>query len=170
MSQGRVVHTWYEWLVIIAILVPLGVVIVAIMAALFLLASPFIVVYWLVLRLLIEIRWGAQGKRILLVYSRSPVWQQYIEATWLPRIGDHVVILNWSDRSQWRRSRTLAALAFRYWAPRSNFNPMAILFPAFLGTRHIGFYDAFRDWKHGNSTKLQQAEAELFSFADAHGG
>jgi hypothetical protein len=129
---------------------------------LLLLCLPFYFIYHLCLRTLVQLLWVARGKRVLLVYSRSPVWQTYIETSWLPRIREQSVILNWSDRATWRRTKPLAARVFNHWAPATDFNPMAIVFLRFPRTQRIGFYYAFRDWKHGNETALRAAEAELF--------
>jgi hypothetical protein len=133
---------------------------------LLLLGLPFYWLYRLLLRFVVEMLWAARGRRILLVYSRSPVWQDYIETKWLPRLRDHAVVLNWSDRATWRRTNPFAAWVFRHWAPSENFNPMAILFPRFPSTRRIAFYLAFRDWKHGNDAALREAENRLFEFVD----
>lgn len=142
------------------------VVVVALMVAL--VALPFYGLYRLVLRCLVEVLWCARGRRILLIYSRSPVWQHYIESHWLPRLGDRAVILNWSDRAAWWRTAPFAALVFGHWAPYEDFNPMALVFRGFPRTRRIGFFYAFRDWKHGKDGTLKAAEAELFGFVDHH--
>ncbi len=131
-----------------------------------LVALPFAIAYFTLLRLTVEFVWGVRGRRILLVYSRSPVWQDYIESTWLPRLKDKVVILNLSDRQNWATTSPFAAWVFRKWAPSENFNPMVILFPAFRSARCIGFYDAFRDAKHGKEQPLRSAESELFEFCN----
>ena len=73
-------------------------IIVLVLLLLLLLLSPFYFLYRTVLRLAVELVWGIHGKRVLMVYSRSPNWEQYIESTWLPRIGSHATVLNWSDR------------------------------------------------------------------------
>ena len=127
---------------------------------------PLYFLYRALLRLLVELLWVSRGRRILLIYSRSPIWQEHIETTWLPRLQRHAVVLNWSDRKEWHRVAPLSGWVFRHWAPPRNFNPGVILFPGFLSTRQLGFYDAFRDWKHGNDRALRQAESELFAFAD----
>ena len=148
---------------IIALFVPLLLLYVLLIVVVFL---PFYLTYRLLLRLVVELLWVGRGRRILLVYSRSPVWQAYIETNWLPLLIDHAVVLNWSDRATWRRKQPFAARVFRHWAPDSNFNPMAILFERFPRTRHIGFYYAFRDWKHGNEGALRAAESQLFGFVE----
>ena len=132
---------------------------------LLLLVLPFYLVYRLLLRIAVELVWGLRGRRILLVYSRSPIWQEYVETNWLPRLGKTAVVLNWSDRSAWRRRDSLTVWVFRHWAPSRNFNPMALLFPPLRPTRQISFYRAFHDWKQGKIEALRVAESELFSFA-----
>lgn len=74
--------------------------------------------YWLYgrwLKVRWEQTWGRQGKRILLVYSRSPNWQAYIENSGLPRVAPYAVVIDWSDRSTWPRRAPLEIRAFRYW-------------------------------------------------------
>ncbi len=161
MSRTKKGPSWLD-LVVIVLLVPVALVALVVV----LLLAPFMLAYSTALRVLIEIVWVARGKRILLVYSRSPVWQPYIESTWVPRVGEQAVVLNWSDRATWKRSRSLAVRAYRHWAPRTEFNPMVILFTRFPRTRRISFYSAFRDWKHGNEATLRAAEAQLFEFSD----
>ncbi|HJQ84026.1 MAG TPA: hypothetical protein VKA21_08125 [Candidatus Binatia bacterium] len=109
---------------------------------------------------------GRFGRTVLLVYSRSPNWQSYIEARWLPRLVANAVVLDWSDRSTWRRSSSLVVRVFRHWAPDRDFNPMAILLPPRGRVRVLGFRRAFRDLKHGKEHSLRRAEAELFEFVE----
>jgi hypothetical protein len=125
---------------------------------------PFFVAYRFLLRLAFEALVTAKGRRILLVYSRSPVWQEYIERNWLPVLADQAMVLNWSDRASWKGRRSFAAWVFRHWAPSDNFNPMAIVFPGFRPAKRIGFYYAFRDWKHGKEEPLRDAEKQLFAY------
>ena len=123
---------------------------------------PLYCLYRVLLRIFVEVLLIIQGKRVLLVYSRSPTWEKYVEENWIPHIGDHAMVLNWSDRAKWYRWGSLPVWIFRFWAPLRNFNPMVIVFPWFSPAKEIGFFYAFRDWKHGNSEKLQEAENRLF--------
>ena len=125
---------------------------------------PFFAAYRLLLRIAFEVLVSTKGRRILLVYSRSPVWQEYIERNWLPLLADHAMVLNWSDRATWKSQQSFASWVFRRWAPSENFNPMAIVFPRWRAARRIGFYYAFRDWKHGNGETLRDAEKKLFEY------
>jgi hypothetical protein len=127
---------------------------------------PLYVAYRFFLRLAFEALVPAMGRRILLVYSRSPVWQEYIERNWLPVLADQAMVLNWSDRASWKRRLSFAAWVFRHWAPPDNFNPMAIVFPSFRPAKRIGFYYAFRDWKHSKEQPLKDAEKQLFAYVD----
>ena len=141
--------------------------IIVLVLILLLVLSPFYVLYRTLLRIAVELVWGIQGKRVLMVYSRSPNWEQYIESTWLPRINSHATVMNWSDRLHWARQNRFASIVFRHWKPTHNFNPMIILFPAWRPVKRIGLYDAFRESKHGQDQKLREAEAQLFSFVDS---
>jgi hypothetical protein len=110
-----------------------------------------------------EIAHGSEGRRLILVYSRSPHWQRYIEEHWLPKYAGQAVVLDWSERSDWR---TLAPkppeiLLFELHAGRAEYNPLAIGVPARGKLRVIRFWRAFRDFKHGREAALRRAEAEL---------
>ena len=106
-------------------------------------------------------RWGAAGKRLLLVYSNSPHWQAYIEAYWLPRIDRVAVVLNWSERARWPEEHPFEAEVFRMWAGNREFNPVAIVMPERGPVQVIRFWQAFRDYKHGKDRALRAAEAKL---------
>src|SRR5438552_18218208 len=54
------------------------------------------------LHVLLWLLWSPAGKRVLFVYSNSPVWQSYIENNILPRLPRGSVVLNWSERRRWR--------------------------------------------------------------------
>jgi hypothetical protein len=110
---------------------------------------------------------GRHGRRIILVYSRSPHWESYIEQQWLPRYGAQAVVLNWSDRAVWRtlpRKPPEIALFERY-AGRTEYNPLVIGVPVRGEPRVIRFWLAFRDFKHGRDGALRRAEAELEALA-----
>ena len=98
---------------------------------------------------------------MIFVYSNSPVWQTYVETNIIPRLPANTVILNWSERSQWR-SLALPVLVWRFFAGRRDFNPVAIVFRYFRLARVIRFYRAFRDSMHGRPHALAAAESELF--------
>lgn len=124
--------------------------------------------WWLKLRW--EQVWGRQGKRILLVYSRSPNWQSYIETAWLPRIAPHAVVVDWSTRHTWPRRAPLEIRAFRHWSGDREFNPLALLFPQRGRVRTIRFWKAFHAFKRGSQAELRTAEDELFAFVDSSQG
>lgn len=127
----------------------------------------FLSVYFafrLLLRLVFEVFAIPTRRRLLLVYSRSPLWQEHIETHWLPRLTGRAMVLNWSDRKAWLSRRSLDAWVFRNWAPDKEFNPMAIVFPRCLPARHIRFYSAFHKKKHGKGAALEAAERQLFSW------
>ena len=110
---------------------------------------------------------GRHGRRMILVYSRSPHWQSYIEQHWLPRYGTQAVILNWSDRSTWRTLRRKPAeiMLFERYAGRAEYNPLVIGVPARGKPTVIRFWRAFRDFKHGRDGALRLAEADLEALA-----
>jgi len=106
--------------------------------------------------------WRTEDRDLLLVYSNSPNWQRYVEETWLPKWGDRAVVLNWSERSKWRRPVPPEVALFRAFAGAREFNPLAIVVPARGRKVHVfRFWLAFRDYKHGKDRLLRAAEADL---------
>ena len=103
-----------------------------------------------------------RGVRCLVVYSDSPVWQDHIRSTWLPRLGQHAVTLNWSERASWPPS--LEARLFKYYLGSSghNFNPAVIVFRGLRRPRLYRFFYAFHEAKHGRTQYLSALESELF--------
>lgn len=133
-----------------------------------LVALPLYILFRLMLRLAVELLVLGGRRRMLLVYSDSPVWQGRIEEEWLPRFGHQALVLNWTDVYA-GVAPTLAERALRMWAPPRNVQPVAILFPGPLRTRQLNFYDAFRDWRNGDESTLRRAEEELFAYAEGRG-
>ena len=126
--------------------------------------------------------------RGILIYSNSPNWQQYIEQQWLPRIGQRLVVLNWSERVRWRDEHPLEAALFRRHLGQRAFNPAAVVFrppsrgrafrrwlaairaldpigmlaPYESSVDVVRFFQPFRDYRHGREHTLRTAEAELW--------
>jgi hypothetical protein len=106
-------------------------------------------------------RWTASGKDLLLVYSNSPHWKAYIESNWLPALEARAVVLNWSERTTWPNRYPLEGAVFRRWAGDTEFNPIAIIFPARGTVQVIRFWRAFREYTHGRGGPLREAERQL---------
>ena len=112
---------------------------------------------------------GKFGRFILFVYSDSPNWKDYIEQNILPDIGPHVVTLNWSKRREWGKSNPFESKVFYRWAGQKEFNPIAILLLPNGKVKKVRFWQAFRDYKHGNDTLLNEAEKMLLNEVENHG-
>ena len=104
---------------------------------------------------------GAGRERVLFVYSNSPNWQEHVEREILPRLPANAVVLNWSQRTQWRRF-SLPVLLFHAFAGNREFNPIALVFARFSFVERFRFWQAFRDAKHGNEGTLKAIQAALF--------
>jgi len=119
----------------------------------------FLFLLWgAVLAIAIWITW--KNPRVLFVYSDSPTWKDYIEREILPYLRDRAVILNWSERRNWRTS--LPVLAFRYFVGDKNFNQIEMVFRPFHLVKTYRFYDAFKDCKHGNPQRVEEIRKKLF--------
>jgi hypothetical protein len=78
----------------------------------------------------------------------------------LPYIQHRAVILNWSERRNWKNS--LAVLAFRYFGGFRNFNPLGMVFRPFHSVKTYRFFDAFKEFKHGSPKNVEKLKKELF--------
>jgi hypothetical protein len=105
--------------------------------------------------------WLTQRKQfVVFVYSNSPTWKDYIEAEILPPIRGRAVILNWSERRDWRN--TVAVFAFQYFGGHRNFNPLGLVVPRFRRAKTYRFFEAFKEFKHGNPEKVEEVKQEFF--------
>jgi hypothetical protein len=128
--------------------------------------SPFLLIL-----VLLYFLWGgilyltiwltAKKPFVVFVYSDSPTWKDYIETEILPYLQDRAVILNWSERRNWKNS--LGVLAFRYFGGYRNFNPIGMVFRPFHFVKTYRFFEAF---KHGNVKWAQAIKRQLFEDLD----
>jgi hypothetical protein len=135
------------------------------LASLLIILSPLLLIVVLlyfswgaILYLFIWLRWRKQYA--IFVYSESPIWKEYIEREILPHIQDRAVILNWSERRKWKNS--LAVLVFRYFGGHRNFNPIGIVFRPFRFVKTYRFFEAFKDFKHGDAKRVEEIKRKLF--------
>src|SRR4029453_3508100 len=74
--------------------------VVVVCSPLLLLLLPLVLAYGLYalpLHSLLWLLWSPAGKRVLFVYSNSPVWQSYIETNILPRLPHGSVVVTGPD-------------------------------------------------------------------------
>ena len=119
----------------------------------------------LILHVLTLVVWVPTGRRVLFVYSDSPVWKTHVETAVLPRLPPTASVLNWSERSRWP-SWSLSVWLFRYYAGSREYNPLAIVVRPWGTPKVFRFWQAFRDYRHGKERALRAAEAELFELVD----
>jgi hypothetical protein len=138
---------------------------------LLLLLLPLVVVagvVWLVaavlLQLVVWLTWCSRGRHVLVVYSDSPIWQEYFEQNVLPAVGSRGVVLNWSDRKQW--SYSLPVALFRFFAGTREFNPLAIVFQPLAWPRRFRFYGPFKTFKHGRHQEVEEMRSQLLEILD----
>jgi|SRR5215469_5483575 len=109
----------------------------------------------LTIYLLVWVLWLPRGKDVLLVYSDSPIWQEYMTTQILPLVRNRAIVLNWSHRNEWSRW-SFAVHVFHSIGGRQNFNPIVALFRPFRRPTVFRFYSAFKDWKHGQTETVEQ--------------
>jgi hypothetical protein len=101
----------------------------------------------------------------VLVMSDSANWKQYIEDIWLPKIGNFMQMLNWSEHKKWRRS-IYTMLFYRFVGTNENYCPSVVLLRGLKQPLVFRFFYAFRDAKHGNRLELSKLEQRLFEELD----
>ena len=102
--------------------------------------------------------YAGTGKDVVVVYTDSPHWKEYIETRWLPRWGDRAIAF---DRSKpWREDQVEARL-WRAVAGTAEHTPVVIVVPPRGKVQIVRFWLAFRDFKHGKDKRLREAEARL---------
>lgn len=127
-----------------------------------LLALIFYLPHRLALYMLVWILWLPKGKNVLLVYSDSPIWHEYMMTQIMPLVGAHAVVLNWSERSKWPWW-SFRAHVFHWFAGDREFNPIVILFRPFRRARVFRFWSAFKDWKRGDREPVERLRQQLLS-------
>jgi len=140
---------------------PLIVALVLLLLPLISLLIATYLLYAIVLQLVIWLCWCTRGVNVLLVYSDSPNWHDYIETHIIPKLPTTTVALNWSERRNWR-SLSLPVMAFRLFGGSREFNPMVVVFLPFRWAKTFRFWQPFRDYKHGKNATLEQMENKLF--------
>ena len=118
--------------------------------------------YAIVLQMVIWTCWSTRGVNVLLVYSDSPNWHDYIETNIIPRLPSSTVAINWSERRNWKRF-SLPVMAARFFGGSREFNPMVVVFRPFHWAKTYRFWKPFKDYKHGKMEPLHAMEAELFN-------
>lgn len=125
--------------------------------ALFLLG---LALYASALYLAIWLFWLPRGKDVLLVYSESPIWHDYMVDDVLPLVQERAMVLNWTERNQWGEW-SLSVFAFRFFGGNYAFNPMVVLFRPLCRARTFRFWPAFKEWKHGDREPVEKLRREL---------
>ena len=103
-----------------------------------------------------------RGKDVLLVYSDSPTWSEYMTREILPLVSSRAKILNWSERKRWP-TWSLPVRVFHTYSGSRDFNPMLILFRPFGKAVFFRFFPAFHEYKHGKPDRLEQMRQALIA-------
>jgi len=162
-SQRTPVHglrAWFSWPLVIVVLP-----VVVVMALVWLVVVALV---WSVLVIslltIVWTTWWPRGRYALVVYSNSPIWQQYFEERMLPAIGKRGVVLNWSERKRWKLSLSVAL--FRTFAGGREFNPLVIVFEPLKRPRRFQFLRPFRAFTQGRPEQVEEMRAELLRLLD----
>jgi hypothetical protein len=127
-----------------------------------LLAVTLALLHRATLWLLVQLLWLPRGKDVLLVYSDSPIWHDYMVNEIAPLVAERAVVLNWSERRQWHWW-SLAVHVFRSYGGGREFNPLVLLFHPLRRARIFRLWPAFQDWKRGYPEPLERAKQEILT-------
>ena len=109
---------------------------------------------------LVWVLWLPKGKDVLVVYSESPIWHEYMSAEVVPLVRERAVVLNWSERKKWPRW-SFAAHVFRSFGGNRNFNPLVVVFRPLRRAKLFRFWQPFKDWKHGHTEPVKRLRQRL---------
>jgi hypothetical protein len=109
---------------------------------------------------LIWLLWLPGGKDVLVVYSDSPIWHDYMTTQIVPLVEKRAVILNWSERNKWPKW-SLPTQVFRSFGSDREFNPMVAVFRPFRRAKLFRFWAAFKDTKRGYNEPVDRLRNEL---------
>ena len=111
---------------------------------LFVVLSPFIYLYGLLLCSMVWIDWSKSGKDLLVVYSSSEHSEEWM-ARLSPLFRDRAVLLDYTARKDWERSSPAVQL-FEIFGPRPTtefflqfYLPCVIVFPMFRRPQTFNF-------------------------------
>jgi hypothetical protein len=100
---------------------------------------------------------------VLLVYSDSDTWHEYMTTQILPLVRDRAVVLNWSERKRWSRC-SLGVAVFHHFGGAGDFNPLVVLFQPLRLARVFRFWSELsKDWKRGYKEPVERLTQELFA-------
>ena len=116
------------------------------------------------LHVLVWTCWCTRGTNLLLVYSNSPIWHDYIEQNIIPQLPSSTIVLNWSERRTWQWY-SLPVMVMRFFGGSREFNPMVVAFRPCRLAKTFRFWQAFKDYKHGNKEPLATLENAMFNYA-----
>ena len=129
---------------------------------LYVVLSPLIYLYGLLLCTQVWIEWAKQGKDAIVIQTESEHSQEWISRL-LPLIGDRAFLLNYSERDRWDRW-SLPAQLFEIFGPRGmperftpHSLPAVIVFRKFHRPRKFTFGERSKE----SEEKLNQLRAEL---------
>ena len=114
------------------------------------------------LYVLVWLLWVPRGKDILLAYSDSAIWHEYMTTQILPLVRKRAVTLNWSERHRWSRC-SLPSRVFHCFGGRREFNPLVILFRPFRRARFFRFWPAFKLRRTSRSTSPRFVPCSLMN-------
>jgi hypothetical protein len=125
------------------------------------LALTFWLLHRATLYLLVWVLWLPKGKDVLFVYSDSPIWKEYMTQQLWPLMQERAIVLNWSERSKWRKWSLPVRVLHSIGGGRE-FNPMVILFRPLRPARVFRFWSAFKEWKRGEPESVERLRNEVF--------
>jgi hypothetical protein len=112
--------------------------------------------------MLVWVLWLPRGKNVLLVYSDSPIWHEYMLTQVMPLVREHAIVLNLSERSKWPWW-SFRVHVFHWFAGDREFNPLVVLFRPFRRARVFRFWSAFKERKRGDEQAVDRLRQELLS-------
>jgi hypothetical protein len=156
LSESMAAARWWTWPLIAALVVIL--IPIAIVGLTLWFAAAVL------LQLVVWVAWCSRGRYALVVYSKSPIWQDYFEHHVIPAVGNRGIVLDWSERKRWPFS--LSVVLFKFFGGTREFNPLALIFQPFAWKREFRFYAPFQAYKHGRPREVEEMRQAVLELLD----
>lgn len=159
-GRSRWVATWWQTVLLVPLL--------AVCAALALPLAAVALVSWgayaAVVVIGVSIWWIPRGRRFLVVYSDSELWQSYFRDEVAPAFGASARVINHSRDGGTCRWWDLGWAAYRLCGGARNHLPIVVRFSAFGPWKSIRFYRAYKLAKGGEPADLERAKQALHAW------
>ncbi len=127
---------------------------------------PFIFLYRVIEKFVLFLAWQYKhrqhGREFLVIYSESSKWSNYFKTEVVPLLTNRAVVVNTTENSKWKASRSVERRAHLHWGGDKDHTPLILMFPKVGRVRCFRFHQEFLALaKRGDPTELASVMDKL---------